>query len=300
LNINLFLVIKRSVFSRYAVAGLFYVVALTGLLAESRERGNTSRFIPSIESDVAHTRLMSLRQLRWQGDFCWRFKLQHLPRRGDSTVYQGTCWGSWNEQGPVNRFQLFATEAGAAAGLPGVELIIQNGSDAAVWIRQAPATEFKLMDGASLFEPILPGVLYTPFDLQMPYIYWNAYSYQGAARVLSRVAQWFRMLPPKASAAAQQVQAVRIAVDDSYDALLKVEVYGMDGELRSDFKVESFKQVQRQYIIKQITLKDYRSRDRTRFQVVAASMSLSLDPSIFNPQRQQPVPILADELFEVL
>lgn len=290
----------RSAIGVCAVAGLFYLACATVLFAESRERGNSSRFIPGIDAAEGVERMANFRQQRLQGDYCFRFELEHLPRRGQAVVYQGTLWGSWNAIGPVSRFELWPVNESGSDTVQRVELIIQNGSQLAVWMRQGQSSEFQLVDGAALFEPIIPGVLYTPFDLQMPFIYWNEFSYEGPSRVLSRIAQWFRMFPPEGSAAADYVQAVRIGLDDTYDALLKVEVMGPDGAMRTDFKVESFKKVQQQYIVKEIALKDYGTRDRTRFQVNAASLGWNFDPSVFDPKLTLSVPEIPDVLFDVL
>jgi hypothetical protein len=294
----------------YAAAGLFFYTSVffTSVFFTSAVSGiephsgssSLSRFMPRIDPAEGVERMANFRQLRLAGDYCFRFELEHLPRRGPKAVYAGTLFGGWNAIGPVSRLEIFPGGSEDRDEAAVVELIIQNGRELAVWMRRGRVGEFKALAGGALFEPIIPGVLYTPFDLQMPFIYWDDFIYEGPGRVLSRVAQWFRMLPPKGSFVADSVQAVRLGLDDTYDALLKVEVIGADGELRTEFKVESFKKVQQQYIVKEIALKDVQTRARTRFQVKAASVDLSLNPTLFDPLSGQALPLLPDSLFEEL
>ena len=71
-------------------------------------------------------------------------------------------------------------------------------------------------------------------------------------------------------------------MDDTYNALWRVEVVHDDESVHSRFAVESFKKVQEQYIVKRITLTDYPGKDRTTFDVVDASVGLKLDEALFD------------------
>jgi hypothetical protein len=248
-------------------------------------------------------RMASFRAQRLEGDFCFKFQLEQKPRRGKTVRYHGVMYGSWNERGPVSRFQLFPEQIGkdATAGISPIEMIVQNGVDPEVWIRRQSTEPFVLIEDGALFEPIFEGVLYTPFDLQMPFIFWNDYTYEGPSRVLSRIGQRFLMQPPEGSLAAQNgITAVRIALDDAYYALLRVEVLEADAVARSRFTVSSLKKVQGQYIVKEIELKNLQSKDATDFKVKAASVGLIFDAAAFDPKGDADVPVISAALFEVL
>jgi hypothetical protein len=200
-------------------------------------------------------------------------------------------WGSWNDRGPVSRIRLFApgTEPGrelAAGSNFAVELIIQNGPRAEVWLRRSAQASFAKLEGAERFAPLIDGMLYRPFDLQMPFIYWPEFRYEGPRRVgATRVAQQFLMLPPEGSFSEQLgIQGVRVGLDEIYNALWRIEIVDADGELQSQFAVESFQKVQDQYIVKRISLRDFVSRDRTTFSVESAAVGLRLDDGIFDPK----------------
>jgi hypothetical protein len=261
------------------------------------ERG--SRFMDRIDQEEGAQRLAAFRQQRLDGDYCFEFQLQHKPKKSSRTIrYQGVMWGSWNEAGPVTRFKILPTPTRGAvlpAESPPVELIIQNGASPQVWMRRGESDAFVLLEGPSLFEPILPGLLYSPFDLQMPFVYWEDFTYIGPTLIgASRVAQQFLMQPPVGSAsAARGISGVSVGLDDTYNALWRIEVMDAAGEVASRFAVESFKKVQEQYIVKRITLTDYPSKDRTTFEVDTASVGIFLDRDLFSPESALSVDVLA-------
>jgi hypothetical protein len=290
-NAYLFFKYQRPAVFGFAVAGLFCACLPSVSVYAQRAGGDKSvpRAMERIDQEEGARRLAAFRQQRLDGDYFFQFELQHKPNRSSRTIrYQGVMWGSWNEFGPVTRLKVSPAQAsrGSSVALPeAVELILQNGVSPRAWIRYSEADEFVLLAGDGLFEPILPGLLFSAFDLQMPFVYWEDFVYEGPTLVgISRVAQQFLMQPPVGSAsAALGIQGVRIELDDTYDALLRIEVLGEDGELSSRFAVESFQKVQEQYIVKGITLTDYPSKDSTTFKVKAASVGIVLDRELFSP-----------------
>ncbi len=285
--------LKRSAVIGFTVAGLFCLCVL-GHGQERAAGEKRSRFMERIDPEEGAKRLAAFRAQRLQGDYCFGFSLEHKPRRAPTVRYDGMMWGSWNEDGPVTRFRVFPNKKsdGSDNSEP-VELIIQNGPNQKAWIRRSAGGKFKLLKGGALFEPILPGLLYSAFDLQMPFVYWEDFTYEGPTLIgTSRVAQQFLMHPPEGSASAGRgIAGVRVGLDDTYDALWRVEVVDEDGENVSRFSVESFKKVQEQYIVKTITLKDYVTKDRTTFEVNTASLRLSLNRDLFCPS----MPLLLDD-----
>ena len=279
---------KRSAVCGLTVAGLF--CAYSQAPAQMRLSGErASRFMERIDAEEGAQRLAAFRRQRLEGDFCFEFELAHKPRRGRTIPYKGIMWGSWNESGPITRFRVSSVrpkEGDSVDSSQVVELIIQNGVSPQAWIRQNNGSDFTLIEGEALFEPIMPGLLYSTFDLQMPFVYWKDFTYEGPTLVgVTRVAQQFLMQPPATSASAERgISGVRMGLDDTYNALWRIEVVNAESEVASRFAVESFKKVQEQYIVKRITLKDYTSRDRTTFEVKAAAVGISLNRDLFCPQ----------------
>lgn len=272
----------RPMCCAFAVIGLFFVLA-TGGYAQFPERpgvNDAKTAMERIDAEEGARRLDAFREQRLQGDYVFEFQLEHKPRKARTVRYDGTMWGSWNEQGAITRFSISTGASGADTDL---ELLVQNGRAPKAWSRQNASGDFKLIKGADLFKPLLPGLVYSVFDLQMPFIFWDDFVYEGPALVgASRIAQRFLMIPPEGSESARQgISGVRVSLDDTYNALWRVEVLDEEGNIRSKFSVESFKKVQEQYIVKRITLIDYHSKDRTTFKVVDASVGQKLEDELF-------------------
>ena len=276
---------KRSAVCGLTVAGLFCTYLQAP--AQLRKGGEReSRFMERIDTKEGAKRLAAFRRQRLEGDFCFEFELAHKPRQGRTIDYAGIMWGSWNESGPITRLRVYPVRSEDNESVDStqeVELIIQNGVTPQAWIRRNDGSDFELIEGEALFEPIMPGLLYSPFDLQMPFVYWKDFIYEGPTLVgVSRVAQQFLMQPPVLSASAQHgISGVRVGLDDTYNALWRIEVVNAESEVTSRFSVESFKKVQGQYIAKRMTLTDYTSRDRTTFEVKAAALGISLNHNLF-------------------
>lgn len=278
--------VNRSACRVFVAVGLFFGCALTPVFAQRPNDTIVQPGMDRIERAEGIQRLKSFRQQRLDGDYVFEFELEHKPRRARTTRYDGIMWGTWEGGGALTRIRLF--QGGAAADgseRPSTDWIVQNGPRPKAWIRPEGKTDFQLIEGSAIFEPLLEELSYSIFDLQMPFIYWPDFEYEGPELVgSSRVAQTFLMFPPQGSPSLEQgIRGVRIGLDDTYNALLRIEVIGEAGEERSRFQVESVKKVQEQYIVKKITLTDYPSKDRTTFHVTDASVGIELDTSLFEP-----------------
>jgi hypothetical protein len=299
-----FLFKLRSAVLGFTAAGLFCAcLPSTGLADRAGSDRERSRMMERIDQAEGAKRMASFRAQRLEGDFCFKFQLEQKPRRGRTIRYNGIMYGSWNDRGPVSRFKLFPEQIGKDVPVDHspIEMIVQNGIAPEVWIRREASDPFTLIEGNALFEPVFDGVLYTPFDLQMPFVFWEDYIYEGPSRVLSRIGQRFLMQPPEGSLANQDgITAVRIALDDAYYALLQVEVMEGADTPRSSFTVRGLKKVQGQYIVKTIQLKNLQSKDATDFKVKAASVGLVFDAAVFDPDSNVHAPEIPAALFEVL
>lgn len=281
---NLKLRLLRPAVVILAVAGLSSL--FVGAHAQRAGGERPSRFMNRIDAEEGAAKLAAFRNQRLAGDFFFEFQLEHKPRRSKTVRHDGMMWGSWNATGPISRILVYPNAADtdpAAEPQNPVELIVQNGEAPEAWIRRSKEADFRLIRGQELFQPILPGLFYSPFDLQMPFIYWESFRYEGPSLAMgSRVAQQFLMYPPEKSPSAQHgIAGVRIGLDDTYDALLTIEILDAEEQVASRFSVESVQKLQEQYIVKRITLTDYPSKDRTTFKVEAASVGLSLNRDLF-------------------
>ncbi len=280
------------------ITGLFFALIL--ISNQSVADGARPRFAEGLPPEAVHPFLESFRAQGLQGDYSFKFLLEHLPRRGKTMRYEGTLWGSWNENGPVSRF---AIDSGVAdrGSVPAAarEWIVQNGRQQQIWAREGMHATFEPIDVTALMEPLFEGVLYRPFDLLMPFIYWDDYEYEGSKAIGTRLTHQFLMKPPE-GLDLPQIDAVRLSLDSEYRALMRIEILDTSGEVLTRFEVESFKKVQGQYIVKRITLGEQASGDRTRFRVTGAVLDLELPVQIFDAEKNIKAPEIAPEKFTAL
>lgn len=261
------------------------------------------RVMEHLEEEEAAKILGNFRTQWLDKNFCFQFQLEHKPRRGRKVRYDGIMYGSWNKGGPVSRVRLFTDELGkdTAATQSPVEIIVQNGMSPKVWIRRQNSQPFVEIGDESMFEPIFDGVVYSPFDLQMPFIFWQKYAYEGPSRVLSRIGQKFLMHAPEGSLAdTEGISAVRVSVDDTYYALLRAEVLQGDKKVRSRFTVRGIKKAQDRHIVSKIELKNMLTKDATDFKVKAAGLGMEFDKALFDPEGAEELPGIREMQLEPL
>jgi hypothetical protein len=276
---------------RHCLCLLLFGFAFAGPgLFGQKQPPNTQR---KLSVQEAASRLLQFRHQRFIGDFTFQFELEDMPRRGESRIFHGFLWGTWNSSGPLMRARFSAVE-GISRG-KSVEMILQNGIEPLVWSRSlasalpTPSTEpppFTRLSPQFWFKEFLPGVGYVPFDLLMPFTYWEKTTYLGAEKVKGRPAQIFLASPPvNFPGFGKKFKAVRYALDDSYNALLRVEILGpLDKPLRT-FKILSFKKLEdNQWILKTIDLVNEVSRDKARFEIRAANVGNPHPTILFDPQ----------------
>jgi hypothetical protein len=262
----------------------FFILALAGFVpaAGAAPAGRTVRPSPTYvqigQPDQAEGGriLRSFRGMGIAGDFYLDFKLQVRPRRGTEREIPGRLWGGRNELGAVSRISL--------TGESGTErrLLLQNGAAPAAWgwtLGQADASAIAVGD---LFAPLVPDTQISAFDLQMPYLYWEEFIFEGVSKIRGRPAHTFLLYPPADFIAAYPgLSGVRVHLDTQFGALVQSELLDERGRVFRSLAVLDLKKVGEQWMVKSIDLRDERSRDKTRFQVTAAALDLDLAGTVF-------------------
>ena len=212
------------------------------------------------------------------GDYFVEFELHFFPRRGEVAVFKGQLWSSRNDQGAVSRVQLKD-----AAGRT-FRWLLQNGSPAAVW-RLADGQALPLPAG-ELLTPLIPGINLSAFDLLMPYLYWPSFELTRIDRVRGRPAHTFVFSPPATFARAHpEVALVRAYLDTQFNVLMQAERLDAGGRILTSFSLGELKKVGEQWMLKSIDLRNESTRDKTRFLVTAAGLSLEFSAGLFEPAR---------------
>ncbi|MEM9226580.1 MAG: hypothetical protein AAGA45_01295 [Verrucomicrobiota bacterium] len=244
-------------------------------------RGATVTDVNRLSDQASLEQLEAFRRQRLSGDYVFRFNLVHYPRRGEKVSYDGYLWGTWTDKGPLSRIAIWEDEL---ARDPSMELIVQNGPEPQVWMLGEDGRAFELEEN-QMRQPVIDGIVYTPFDLLMPFIYWDDFDYLGGERRSGRPHDVFLMKPPSSwKEKAPDLEGVNLTIDRNFRALNRIEEVDAEGEALRTFKVVSFKEVDSEYIVKEIDLIDEVSRDKTRFRVMAAAVNLNLPQSTFDPR----------------
>lgn len=225
--------------------------------------------------DAAETARI-LEQFRRSGWFGYvEFDLKALPRRGKETVYKGRLWGGYNDKGAITRMEV--TDAKGAVH----RFLLQNGEMPAVW--RVTDGQVAQLQGGALFHPLIPGVEVTPFDLQMPYLYWPEVSVERVARVRGRPAYEFLFTPPAPfSARSPEIRRVRAYFDAQFSAPVQTEVIGQRGTIKT-LSLVDLKKVGEDWIPKSFDIRNDVSRDKTKFLVTGAALRLEFPAKVFEP-----------------
>ncbi|HVT74697.1 MAG TPA: hypothetical protein VHD61_16310 [Lacunisphaera sp.] len=259
------------------------MAALAPVLAtaqESRYRP-PPHFLSGDKADQAEGArvLQDFRAAGIAGTYWLRFELRVMPRKAPERTVHGELLGSRAADGPVTRLTLAPADANAAEQ----RWLIQGGPQAAAYRWDAAANAGVRVDEAGLFAP-MAGTELTLFDLQMPFLYWADEIYEGVANVRGRPAHSFVFYPPPAVAAARPgLTGVRVLLDTQFEALLQAELLGAKGETERTITILDLKKAGEQWLVKSIDLRDARTRDKTRFEVTAAALSLELPAATFTP-----------------
>jgi hypothetical protein len=211
------------------------------------------------------------------GEYYLEFELHALPRRGEERVFQGRLWGGRNPQGAISRVEL--TDASNQKH----RLLIQNGEQAAVW-KFAQGKPVRLTV-AELFQPLIPGVEVTAFDVQMPFLYWPDATLEKIARMRGRPSNAFVFRAPESFTKAHgEVIAARAYLDTQFNALMQTELIGKNNRVVKTFSLLNFKNVDRQPLPKSADYRNEITRDKTRLVVTAAALNLKLGAGVFEPE----------------
>ena len=260
------------------------------LYAQSRFSERSTRYLPigTVDQEKGKTILEAFRKCRIAAPYYFDFELKVVPRIGDIRSVRGTLWGANNALGPISRIQIAAADK-----QPQERFLIQNGPQNSIlfW-----SSEHHDVVPALPFEPVA-GTDITPFDLQMPYIYWEYFEYEGIFRHRNRPTHRFLLYPPReTNRIYPELKAIRIFLDTQFNALVKTEYLGPEMKTMKTMMIMNIKKVQDQWIAKDIEIRDENHRGRTVFLIKAAAMNIAYRPELFDSSRLNiESPVLPDK-----
>lgn len=261
------------------------LAALPGLAAQSGGVRPAPTYVGGSKPDQTDGAriLAEFRQAGIAGTHWLSFELRVLPRKGAERLIAGELFGTHGPQGPLSRLSL-----------AGRSWLIQSGPVPAAWM--APDGTVRPATTAETLQPVA-NTDFTLFDLQMPFLHWPDFVYEGLAKVRSRPAHRFLLYPPADFAVVRpSLSAVRVFIDTQFQALVQVEQLGPDGRPVKSVTLIDLKKVGKQWLVKSVDLRNHLTRDKTRLTFKAVALDLALPAEAFTPEQlTQPAPAVPPE-----
>lgn len=268
---------------RFFFCLLFSLLAVSALFAQPRGKVPPQFLNPTpLDEATGKAKLQRLRDAQPIGDTFLGFELAHFTKGKRTATSIGYLWTSWNDIGPISRLLVRQPDNSDNDR----QFLLQSGANPKLLgIRDKT---FVPLPPEQRDTPLMPGVAFTAFDVQMPFIYWPDTVYEGPLRLRGRQAHNFLLYPPSESAAPKGTAAIRLTLDATFNAPLRIQLLGEDGASFRTLQILSFKKVGEQWLVKTIDLIDETSREKTRFEVQSAATGIDLPYSVFSTETIQP------------
>lgn len=209
-------------------------------------------------------------------DSCFRFRLDHLPRKADAVLYDGIVWNAQRGDIALTRVSLVCKSDNSKS----VSLIAINAKGVGeIYILKGD--KFEKLEQTSWSKPLIEGLIYTPFDVLTPYKFWK-WSYIGPGRE-GMAMHFFELLPDANFAkACPDYSKVVVGLSREFNAPMQTEYFNEKKEATRRVSLSSVKKVQENWIVKQIELLDLKSRDKDKISITHAAFPKAVDMSLFD------------------
>lgn len=198
------------------------------------------------------------------------FVLRVMPHRGVERTVLGTWQGDRGKSGPISRVNVADERWLIESGLRPEAWFLANGSTGPV-----PAALGQAVAGTNV----------TVFDLQMPFLYWTDFYYEGQAKVRGRPTHSFILRPPSGSQLPQPgFTGVRVLIDAQFQAMVQAEQLGVADAVEKTIILLDLKKVGEQWLMKSIDVRNTKTRDKTRLTVTSAALGLHFPSGVFTPE----------------
>lgn len=207
-----------------------------------------------------------------------KFRVERQARGAEKVVREGVLSGLAFGHG-LMRLDLPAS----GPGEKGRCFLMQNAPEPVVLRCEYGARPEKL-EAKDLFTPLGDGLSHSLFDLMLPFVFWDA-EYEKSGKVVGRPSHLYAFSPPAwAREVKPDLRRIRLALDDVYDAPLRVEYFGKRGVPDRSFALVSLKKVGEEWVPKTLDGRDALTRSKTRFRITAAATDLDLGIRPFKPE----------------
>lgn len=220
-----------------------------------------------------------LNQTFYHQSYALRFRLRHMPRRGEESVYTGILSGLALGHGTM-RIDMDMSNGQSEDGA----ILLRSPGSPEAWRYSKEHGESLKLESEKLLDPLVEGVNQSPFELLMPFVFWDA-TYVESGKVAGRPAHIYRFSSPRWVQEAQPSWVrITLALDDTYEAPLRIETFSNRSIPHKTFLLNSLKKIESTWIVKTFDCKNRANSSNTRFEVLAAALQLDLDPVLFSPE----------------
>jgi hypothetical protein len=217
-----------------------------------------------------------------------QFQLREMPRRGPERVLRGEMFGLAGPRGPLLRLRV--TKQLESPATRWMNFLLVNAPPMRAWTYDdgLHGRNSEEVTAENVLQPVMDTDL-TLFDLQMPFLHWTDFVYEGIANVRGRPAHAFLLHPPGETAATfarsrfVAPAAVRVFLDTQFNAVTQAEWVAADGKAVKAVTVLDLKKLGETWVVKSIDLRNLVTRGKTRFELTAAALDLTLAPEVFAP-----------------
>ena len=210
--------------------------------------------------------------------YLYRFEFAHFSPKEAPVTHHGLLSGPY-PNAPILRIDLVSSSQDQSR--QSSFLLHRDQEDSRTWKWTQNNKEVSNLLPKEWLLPWKEGLNHTPFDLLMPFLEWP-FEYEKSGRVCGRPAHLFLFSPrPNQKDDPPNPRAIRLAIDDAYNAPLRIE--HMDGGILPTrvFSLQSFKKLDDHWVVKAIDAKDRDTKSRTRFELKAYAHDLDLSPYLF-------------------
>jgi len=254
--------------SRKSLPYLFILLLLCtqGVLQAQSSGSRRAQFelLREIDEAEGSQRLADFRRMWVPGDYSFQYSLKHYRSDGERVYVDGALWGSNLPSGPVTMVQV--------GELPLAHwYFLKNGPEPLI---QASNEEGELatIEASMWRNPLETGLSITPFDLLMPFIYWDEWEYEGVTKTRGRVAHVFVMKARDVFAEGEHpLSGVRVFLDEEFNAMLRAEYLDEEGEVMKTFRVLDLKKAEEVWFLKTLDIRDHITDEKTRLRINAVA-----------------------------
>ena len=229
-----------------------------------------------LNSEQSDQVLQLFRQSRIPGNFFLKFNIIHKPCLGENKKpVEGALWAGWADFGPQVRGEIFDNDGQTQLSF----IAVKNFKQSSLWISNnlKPALAGNSHETS---EPIVPGLILSPFDINLPFTHWKETKYTATLRSRGRGVHFFEAINPTPSEPAKVVYGI----DRAYGALTEATYYSQTGKITRTLKIEDFAKVDGQWIVSTCSIRDETTRDIDVLKITDAAVRINLLEKTFTPE----------------